>query len=123
MIPIHLETSGGNRITGKPNWITLSPKPHAPPNQDALQLCNEVKVIVHSKDDIIFAEDIAKKIIILKAEQNKSSMKLSCKDGNPLLYLQPGWNNNTGLNLCLDYIKHHPTWRLSLQTHKYLGVL
>jgi 7-carboxy-7-deazaguanine synthase (Cx14CxxC type) len=38
--------------------------------------------------------------------------------------LQPledtNWKNNT--ELCLDYCKSHPKWRLSIQTHKYLGI-
>ena len=30
-LPIHLETSGVDPLSGDPNWITLAPKRHAPP--------------------------------------------------------------------------------------------
>ena len=26
------------------------------------------------------------------------------------------------LHLCIEYIKQHPQWRLSLQTHKLVGI-
>ena len=40
----------------------------------------------------------------------------------PLLLLQPGWDCPAGQALAIDYVRHHPAWRLSLQTHKWLGV-
>ena len=108
-IPIHLETSGVNELTGNPNWITLSPKPHAPPKKELLISCHEIKVIVHSKEDIIFAEKIA-------------TLSEHLKSNNPYLYLQPGWDCIRGQNLTIEYIKHNPKWRLSLQTHKCLNI-
>ncbi len=107
-IPIHLETSGVDPLSGRPNWITLSPKRHAPPRKEIINTCQELKVIVHNQEDLLFAEDIAK-------HANKSSQ--------PLLFLQPGWNAKEGEKLTLEYVKTHPQWRLSLQTHKWLGVL
>ena len=45
----------------------------------------------------------------------------------PLLYLQPcdtgdAQRNAAIMQRCVDYIKHHPQWRLSLQTHKLIGI-
>ena len=45
----------------------------------------------------------------------------------PLLYLQPcdtgdAERNAHILHLCIEYIKQHPCWRLSLQTHKLTGI-
>ena len=42
------------------------------------------------------------------------------------LYLQPcdtgdAERNAMIINRCVDYIKEHPQWRLSLQTHKLVG--
>ncbi len=106
-MPIHIETSGVDLITGNPNWITLSPKRHSPPRQEALQRCHELKVVIHGKDDLIFAE----------------AMKLRMKRKNkPLLFLQPGWNCHEGQKLAFEFVKSHPIWRLSMQTHKWLGV-
>ncbi|MBQ3878345.1 MAG: hypothetical protein II792_08780, partial [Prevotella sp.] len=46
---------------------------------------------------------------------------------SPLLYLQPCDTGNQERNAaivkgCVDYIKEHPWWRLSLQTHKLIGI-
>ncbi|MEC8214504.1 MAG: 7-carboxy-7-deazaguanine synthase QueE, partial [Cyanobacteriota bacterium] len=38
------------------------------------------------------------------------------------LLLQPGWNSNLGRELSVEHVRHQPSWRLSLQTHKWLGV-
>ncbi len=108
-MPIHLETSGVDQITGSPDWITLSPKRHAPPRLEALKLCQELKVIVHEEEDLMFAEDMADKT-------QKSLLK------ETLLFLQPGWNNKKGHQLAIQYVRHNPKWRLSMQTHKLLGV-
>lgn len=37
-------------------------------------------------------------------------------------YLQPRDNTPGHTQACLDYIRRHPQWRLSVQTHKYIGV-
>ena len=109
-IPIHLETSGVDSLTGCPDWITLSPKPHAPPKVELLMACHELKVVINSKEDLIFAEQMATK---LKTNSSKKT----------LLFLQPGWENQAGQALAFEYVKHHPEWRLSMQTHKWLGIL
>ena len=107
-IPIHIETSGVDPISGNPNWITLSPKRHAPPRMQLIKACQELKVVIHEKDDLLFAENIAK---------NTRKFK------KPLLFLQPGWNNEEGKKLAFEYAKNNPKWRLSMQTHKWLNVL
>ena len=107
-IPIHLETSGVDPLSGNPSGITLSPKRHAPPLEELIQACQELKVVIHEKEDLIFAENMAKKTRRLK---------------KPLLFLQPGWDNETGQKLAVEYVRNHPKWRLSMQTHKWLNVL
>ena len=107
-IPIHLETSGVDPISGNPNWITLSPKRHAPPRDELIQACQELKVVINEKEDLIFAEKMA----------NKTQSK-----NKPLLFIQPGWNNEKGQKLAYQYVLSHSEWRLSMQTHKWLGVL
>ncbi len=107
-IPIHIETSGVDTISGNPSWITLSPKRHARPKIEVLKRCHELKVIIHEVEDLLFAEELA------KTTQNFQE---------PLLFLQPGWNNKKGNKLAFEYVKSNPNWRLSVQTHKWLGVL
>ncbi len=37
-------------------------------------------------------------------------------------FLQPRDNTLAHTQACLEYIRQHPKWRLSVQTHKYIGV-
>ena len=41
---------------------------------------------------------------------------------DPALLLQPGWNCRRGQELAIAFVRRHPAWRLSLQSHKWLGV-
>ena len=103
-LPIHIETSGVDPISGNPDWITLSPKRHSPPRADVLIACQELKVVVHEPDDLLFAE--------VAASQAPQASWL----------LQPGWQCQNGQQLAISYAQSHPRWRLSLQSHKWLQV-
>ena len=109
-IPIHLETSGVDMLSGTPDWITLSPKPHSPPCLDTLLSCHELKIVIQNEEDLHFAEKMADLI------KNHGKIK-------PHLFLQAGWGNEEGQELAIKYVKKNPDWRLSMQTHKWLGVL
>ena len=109
-IPIHIETSGVDKLSGEPDWVTLSPKRHSPPRLDTLLSCQELKIVIQNEEDIIFARKIADLI--------KNNRKVQ-----PQLFLQAGWDNKKGQELAIKYVKNNPDWRLSMQTHKWLGVL
>jgi len=109
-IPIHLETSGVDTLSGNPDWITLSPKRHSPPRLDNLLSCQELKVIIQNAEDLLFAKTMADSI------KNNGKIK-------PQLFLQAGWENEEGQTLAIKFVKNNPDWRLSMQTHKWLGVL
>ena len=109
-IPIHLETSGVDMLSGKPDWITLSPKRHSPPRLDNLLSCQELKVVIQNAEDLVFAKTMADLI------KNNGKIK-------PQLFLQAGWENEEGQTLAVKFVKNNPDWRLSMQTHKWLGVL
>jgi len=109
-IPIHLETSGVDRLSGNPDWITLSPKRHYPPRLDNLLSCQELKVVIQNAEDLLFAKKMADLI------KNNGKIK-------PQLFLQAGWENEEGKTLAINFVKNNPDWRLSMQTHKWLGVL
>ena len=104
-LPIHLETSGVDPLSGRFEWITLSPKRHRPPLPLLLRTCHELKVVVHTSDDITFATE----------------MEAQCPAWTERL-LQPGWNCSEGEQLALEHVRNHPQWRLSLQTHKWLAI-
>lgn len=102
----NIETSGSSPLSGKWDWICFSPKKFKPPVEEILPVAHELKVVVFNKSDFEWAEYWAEK------------MNPSCK-----LYLQPEWDKAEKMTpLIVDYIKAHPKWGLSLQTHKYINV-
>lgn len=111
-LPLHLETSGVGQLSGRFDWITLSPKPHRPPAADLLARCDELKVVVTSPADLAFAEAMAAEAARLRPPAAPG----------PALLLQPAWDEPAGRELAVAYVRAHPDWRLSLQSHKWLGV-
>ena len=105
-VKTHIETSGAYSLSGKWDWICLSPKKTKLPLPEVLAVANELKVIVYNKTDFKFAEEQASKV------------GPNCK-----LYLQPEWSNREKMTpLIIDYVMKHPKWNISLQTHKYLNI-
>ncbi|MFN5195418.1 MAG: 7-carboxy-7-deazaguanine synthase QueE, partial [Cyanobacteriota bacterium] len=104
-LPLHLETSGAAPLglSGRFSWITLSPTRHRPPAGPLLAACHELKVVVAGADDLPFAEAMAARPA-------------------PALLLQPCWDEPEGQRLAIEHVRRHPAWRLSLQSHKWLGV-
>ena len=103
---IHIETSGAYSLTGHWDWFCLSPKKNKLPIADAYSRADELKVIVHNKDDFGFAETQA------------GNVASDCK-----LYLQPEWSKREKMMpLIVDYVMQNPKWKVSLQTHKYLDI-
>ena len=111
-VPRHLETSGVATLSGTFEWITLSPKRHRPPQPALLERCHELKVVIHEPADLVFAMAMA------------AACQTLGRSGSPgpQLCVQPGDGSATGARLALHHVKRHPQWRLSLQTHKWLGV-
>ncbi len=122
-IPIHIETSGVDKLTGTPNWITLSPKRHAPPRAELLAACHEIKVVINEESDVFFAEEIAKQANNLKSNSSIEFNPRFKNSTKALLFLQPAWNSPEGTKLAVDYVKQNAAWTLSVQTHKWLDIL
>ncbi len=105
-IRTHIETSGAYPISGTWDWFCLSPKKNKLPTNEAYKKADELKIIVHNKNDLTFAENQSKKV------------NDSCK-----LFLQPEWGKkNKMIPIIVDYVMKNPKWKISLQTHKYIGV-
>lgn len=105
-IRTHLETSGVYPITGIWDWITFSPKKFKKPVEQIYDVAHELKVIVFHPSDIPWAEEHA------------ARLNEGCK-----LFLQPEWEKRDKMQpLILDFIRRNTQWRISVQTHKYLGV-
>jgi 7-carboxy-7-deazaguanine synthase len=103
---VHIETSGAHTLTGDLDWVTLSPKKFKAPLDTSMAMAHELKVVIYHKSDLDWAEQHAAKV-----------------DPNCKLYLQPEWSKRDAVTpLIIDYIKQHPEWQLSLQTHKYINI-
>ncbi|MEM8779850.1 MAG: 7-carboxy-7-deazaguanine synthase QueE [Cyanobacteria bacterium P01_G01_bin.49] len=102
---VHLETSGSSAFSGRFDWVTFSPKPYKLPHDSVYSQVDELKVVITNRDDLHWAEEQAKKV-----------------PSEAIKYLQPEWNSPQSQPLIFDYILQHPDWRISLQTHKFLGV-
>ena len=105
-LEISLETSGAYPLSGKWDWICLSPKENKPPVSGIFLKANELKVVIYEERDL----DWAKK--------NALQMNPSCK-----LYLQPEWSVFRTISpVVVEYIKKNPEWNISLQTHKIMRI-
>jgi 7-carboxy-7-deazaguanine synthase len=102
---VHLETSGAHPFSGEFDWVTFSPKRYKLPHKSIRDRVNELKVVVANADDLQWAEQQASQI-----------------PPEAVKYLQPEWNTPESQQLIFDYVLKHPQWRISLQTHKFLGV-
>ena len=102
----HLETSGAYDITGNWDWICLSPKKQQLPKKNLYQIANELKIIIYNNHDLVFATEESKKV-----------------GDNCKLFLQPEWGKFDKIKgKVVDFIKTNPRWKLSMQTHKFLGI-
>ena len=102
----HIETSGSNQLTGSWDWICLSPKKKKSPTQEIYEKADELKIIIYEKEDLVYAEQQAKKV------------SEKC-----ILYLQPEWSNRDKvIPIIVDYVLANRKWKVSLQTHKYLNI-
>jgi organic radical activating enzyme len=105
-ICLWLETSGTEPFSGDFDWVCLSPKKHCLPLSENYAKANELKVIIENFDDFEFAEQQAQQV-----------------NPNCELFLQAEWSaQKNATKFITDYILKHPQWRLSVQTHKFLGI-
>ncbi|MBL7770421.1 MAG: 7-carboxy-7-deazaguanine synthase QueE [Flavipsychrobacter sp.] len=102
----NIETSGSSPLSGYWDWICLSPKKFKFPLPEVIAAAHELKVVIFNKSDFAWAEKYA------------AEVSPTCK-----LYLQPEWDKQAEmLPLIIDYIKAHPQWELSIQSHKFINV-
>ncbi len=107
---VSIETSGSYwQEVNEQAWITLSPKQHVSPNYPVQEQfwtrANEIKLVISTGQEL----DFYKKYF-------SSSLNMS-------IYLQPEWNERSlTIPMTLELLKQNPGYRLSLQTHKFIGV-
>lgn len=89
-----IETNGTRTLPEKIDWITCSPKPEG---KICLKHIDEIKVIYEGQDLAPFEK--------LPAQYH---------------YVQPCSGKNT--DEVIQFVLEHPFWKLSLQTHKLVGI-
>lgn len=117
---VHIETNGtclpdyirrsvgGGELRSlpyNPQWIVMSPKRQSPPPLDTYSRIDEVKVVVAKAEDLIM-EYLPPHIWMT----------------SHILSVQPEGNRPEAIKLCVDYVKEHPRWRLSLQMQKFINI-
>ena len=106
---VAMESNGTRPAPQNLDWLTVSPKVRSEKLEvKSEKLADELKVV--------FDETTAP----------ESYLSLLTSHFSPLLFLQPcdtgdAARNETIVARCVEYIKEHPWWRLSLQTHKLVG--
>jgi 7-carboxy-7-deazaguanine synthase len=105
-IEVAIETSGTYPLVGAIDWYCFSPKKFKAPVDEAYLKASELKIIISHPSDFTWAEEHSAKV------------STNCK-----LFLQPEWSKQERfLPQIIDYVKEHPKWRISLQTHKYMNI-
>ena len=102
---VHLETNGTREVPAGVDWVTLSPKNQVP------GLKGDGTVVLKKADEVklVFAPGVA--------PAAWSSFPATWH------FLQPcDADGRMNTAETISYIEAHPIWRLSLQTHKFLGI-
>lgn len=102
-----VETNGTRPLPAAIDWITLSPKAAfvARGAEPVLTRCNELKVLFTSAEAFPLYEGIE------AAHRFVQPLDTGCAEKNSAIMQQ-------AVQFCLE----HPAWRLSLQTHKWIGI-
>ena len=104
---ITIETNGTRPLPNNLNWVTLSPKTvfeGGDLEPCVLKTCDELKVVYLGQNLTQYE--------IIKAEHR---------------FLQPCFvededQRNANMKACVEAVKAHPNWRLSLQIHRVLNI-
>lgn len=108
---IAVETNGTMPYQDGINWVTCSPK------RDAAYKINKHLVKHVQEYKYVVDKDFDFKIL----DRHKIGQDLFSPSRK--LYLSPEFGNfKESLEKIYDYIKENPRWRISLQSHKFMGI-
>ena len=99
---VAMESNGTRPAPRNLDWLTVSPKG----KQSRGRAADELKVVFDEDTDpeVFLADDTVQATLCLQP----------CDTGD-------GERNAYIIERCIAYVKSHPQWRLSLQTHKLIG--
>lgn len=124
---VAMESNGLLPAPANLDWLTVSPKVNrlrsrrkeaaTAPLKSPQKRPDEIKIVFDGTKD---PADILSRYMARTALSPGEAVGIR-------LYLQPcdtgnALHNNLITAACVEYIKHHPQWRLSLQTHKLIGI-
>ena len=97
---VAIETNGTHEIPESVDWVCVSPKANT-------------EIIIKEGDEL-------KIVIPQKGIDPKDFENLNFSHFYVQAMESPLWKENT--EYAVEYVMQHPKWKLSVQTHKYLGV-
>ena len=122
---VAMESNGTRPAPRNLDWLCVSPKMGQGAwgeEQENRRMPDEIKLVFDEHTD-------PEAVLLRLAPSCVSSVASALRPSGslPLLYLQPcdtgdERRNKAITQQCVDYIKAHPQWRLSLQTHKLIGI-
>lgn len=107
---VSIETSGAFWQDVAPEaWVTLSPKQHVsanfPVQAGFWDRADEIKLIVETGEELDYYQDYLNTVI------------------DRPIFLQPEWHaRDRAIPIIMSILRQRTSYRLSLQTHKYIGV-
>ena len=103
---VHIETNGTKTLPSGIDWVTLSPK------EDVDGLAGNGRVILQEADELklVYSDKVDPSRWISFPASWHFLQPCSLSDGS------------ANISETVSYILSHPSWRLSLQTHKFLGI-
>lgn len=109
----HIETNGTKTLPSNLDWVTLSPKPPMPWLEH--NSYDEVKVLWGAPGDVSHVH----------GHQDLRTIQVGFKVGR--CWLQPidygdSPRTKAAIDATIDAVIQNPLWRMSVQTHKYLGL-
>ena len=126
---VAMESNGTRPAPRNLDWLTVSPKvvDGGRSMVDGGRSMVDGEGTAPDEIKIVFEENTAEMLSSPASPLSSFLSPLSYLPSPPLLYLQPCDTGDSARNAfilqqCISYIKQHPQWRLSLQTHKLIGI-
>lgn len=124
---VAMESNGTRPAPASVDWLTMSPKMGMSSGLKKSAYTKEKQTRQPDEIKIVFDGNIDPEEVLAQYMKTLEDVPVAQGHNAPLLFLQPCDVGNEIRNLsitssCIDYVKSHPKWWLSLQTHKFVGI-